>query len=311
VAVDGWEPFASYDRHCPHCLTRQVSWKNPETGELEKRTQYYHCYVVAMLLGPVLDVVLDIEPVRRHDALRDDGAEPGHEGEMSAGLRLIDRLHQRYGSFIDALVLDALYANGPTMTKLDHCGYGGFIVLKKDDNEPLKEAWALWEGHLPQRRIEDDERNEYIDFWDAGELETLETYRGKVRVIRAVVTQQDERQKAWCFGIVGEKARRLGPRAALNIIRSRWHIENTAFNQWVQYWNLSHVYRHTSNALQAILLLWTIVFDLLQLFVYRRLNRARRPQDPTDTIRHLVEVMARDLGTIPEPLPWATLVDSS
>jgi hypothetical protein len=24
VALDGWEPFASYDRHCPHCLVRKA-----------------------------------------------------------------------------------------------------------------------------------------------------------------------------------------------------------------------------------------------------------------------------------------------
>ncbi|MGC1294983.1 MAG: hypothetical protein WA869_08070, partial [Alloacidobacterium sp.] len=27
VAIDGWEPFASYDRHCPHCLVRKVKVK--------------------------------------------------------------------------------------------------------------------------------------------------------------------------------------------------------------------------------------------------------------------------------------------
>jgi len=311
VAIDGWEPFASYDRHCPDCQVRKVSWKNPETGEVEKRNQYYHRYVVAMLLGPVLDVVLDIEPVRKHEALKDSDAEPGHEGELPAGLRLIDKLHKTYGSFIDAIVLDALFANGPTMTKLDQHNYGGFIVLKKDDNEPLKEAMTLWEGQSPCASVDDVDQREHIDFWDAGDLETLESYKGKVRVIGAVVTQKGEKQKTWCFGIVGARARKVGLQTALKIMRSRWHIENTGFNQWVQYWNLSHVYRHSNNAIQSILLLWTFVFNLLQLFVYRRLNRARRPSDPTDTIRHLVEVMARHLGTITQPIPWTALIDSS
>ena len=29
VAIDGWEPFASYHRHCPHCLVRKIKGKNP------------------------------------------------------------------------------------------------------------------------------------------------------------------------------------------------------------------------------------------------------------------------------------------
>jgi hypothetical protein len=41
----------------------------------------------------------------------------------------------------------------------------------------------------------------------------------------------------------------------------------------------------------------------LHLFIYRRLGRSRRPKDPTDTIRHIVEVMLREVATLPEPIP--------
>ena len=51
--------------------------------------------------------------------------------------------------------------------------------------------------------------------------------------------------------------------------------------------------------------------QLLQLFVYRCLKRGRRPTDPCDTIRHIVEVMLRDLGAISEPIPWSELADTS
>jgi len=67
VAIDGWEPFASYDRHCPQCLVRHLKVKRAG-GEVEEVKQYYHRYVVAMLLGPVLDVVLAIEPVLNEEA---------------------------------------------------------------------------------------------------------------------------------------------------------------------------------------------------------------------------------------------------
>jgi len=311
VAVDGWEPFASFDRHCPHCLKRKVKVKNPRTGEVEERVQYYHRYVVAMLIGPVIDAVLGIEPVHNYEASCDTEGEAGHEGELTAALRLIDSLHDTYGSFIDAFVFDALYANGPTMTKLDEYNYGGFIVLKKDNNEPLKEALALWDGQPSCHQVDDPETNEHVDFWDVDDLETLDTYKGKVRVIRAIVTAKDGTQKTWCFGVVGKRARKVGLRVALKIVRARWHIEDTGFNQWVQHWNLAHVYRHTANAILAVLLLWALVFNLLQFFVYRRLKRPRRPKDPTDTIRHIVEVMHRDLGTIPKPLPWIDLLDTS
>ena len=307
VAIDGWEPFASYRRHCPHCLVRKITVKNPDTGELEQRNQYYHRYVVAMLLGPLIDVILAIEPVRNDQARRAEGEDADHEGELTAGLHLIDKLHDTYGTFIDTFVLDALYANGPVMTKLHEHGYGGFIVLKKENNEPFKEALAIWQTEPPCAEYHDDDNNEHIEFWNVDEIQTLETYKGKVRVIRAIVTHKDGTRNTWCFAVVGKRARKTGLRTALKIIRSRWHIEDTGFNQWIQYWNLGHVYRHTPNALLAILLLWMLVFNFLQFFIYRRLKRPRRPKDPTDTIRHIVEVMLRDIATLPEPIPWAEL----
>ncbi len=306
VALDGWEPFCSYDRCCPACLTRQVSVKDPKTGEVKKRTQYYHRYVVAMLIGPLLDVVLDIEPVRNADA-RGPGEDVRHEGELTAAHRLIDRLRQTYGSFIDTLVLDALYANGPVMTKLDAYNYDGVIVLKKEDNEPLKEALALCKGQPPCETFDDDDAKEHIEFWVADDVDTLDTYKGKTRVIRAVVTKQDGKRTTWCFALVGRRAQNLSLRTALKILRSRWHIENTGFGQWVKYWNLGRVYRHTANAIHAVLLLWMLVFNLLQLFIYRRLNRKRRPKDPCDTIISIVATMFRDLGAIPERIPWEVL----
>jgi hypothetical protein len=60
--------------------------------------------------------------------------------------------------------------------------------------------------------------------------------------------------------------------------------------------------------LSAVLLLWILAFNLLQLFIYRRLGRSRRPKDPTDTIRNLVEVMLREVGTLPAPIPWTALL---
>jgi len=264
-----------------------------------------------MLIGPVIDVVLGLEPVRNDEANREAGEDAKHEGELSAAYRLIDALHESYGSFIDALVFDALYANGPVMSQLERCHYGGFIVLKKEGEEPLKEALALWRGQGPTRAFDDPDTHEHIELWDVDEIDTLETYEGKVRAIRAVVTKKGGETSTWCFGIMGARARKVNRITALSIVRGRWHIENTGFNQWVQYWNLAHVYRHTANALMAVLLLWSLVFNLLQLFVYRRLKRSRQPQDPTDTIRHIVEVMNRELGTIPEPIRWAELLDTS
>jgi hypothetical protein len=179
---------------------------------------------------------------------------------------------------------------------------------RKENHEPFKEALTLWEIQGSCEKYQEPDGQEQVQFWDVDDIQTLDTYQGKVRAVRAVVTQPGEEPSTWCFAIIGQRARQLGRRTALRITRSRWHIENTGFHQWITYWNLGHVFHHTQNALSAILLLWTLAFNLLQFFVYRRLGRCRRPKDPTDTIRHIVEVMLREMATLPAPIPWATLL---
>ena len=197
------------------------------------------------------------------------------------------------------------------MTKLDDYGYGGFIVLKKENHEPLQDALALMQTQKPCEVYDDPQSKEHIEFWDEDEIETLDTYQRKIRVIRAVKAQPDQDATTWCLAIVGQRARRISRRTGLKITRSCWHIENTAFNQWIQHWKLGHVYRHSHNDILAVLLIWMLAFNVLQLFIYRRLKRPRRPKDPTNTIRHIVETMLREVATLPEPLPWRVLWDSS
>ena len=206
-----------------------------DAGEVEKLDQYYHRYVVALLIGPLLAVVVGIEPVRNKQTRIGSGEKnvDTDEGELTTAHRLLGKLHTTYGTFIDAFVFDGLYPNGPLLTKLTKLKYGALIVLRKEDNEPLKDALALWQGQPPCKVVDDPETKEHIEYWDIDELETLDTYNGKIRVIRAEVTKTGPRPttSTWCAGIIGERPRRLSVGTALKAVRARWHIENTAYAQ--------------------------------------------------------------------------------
>ena len=307
VTLDGWEPFCSYKRHCEHCLVRRV-----RQGETVV-PQYYHCFVVALLLGPEIDVVLDLEPLRTADLRRAEGERTDcHDGESTAALRLIDRLHEVYGRFIDLFVLDALYPTGPVLTRLTAYGYGAVITVKKQTDEPLKEALALIAGQSPCRVWEDPDKSEHLEAWDVDDLETLDTFSGKVRVVRVEVrsTRTDEK-RTWCAAVIGDRTRKLSVQAVHKLHRSRWHIENTGFNQWAQHWHLDHVFRHSPGAVVAVMLLWCLAFNLMQLFVYKRLRKPRVPRDPCKTLLALVAEMFADLARLHQPVPWELLFDTS
>ncbi|MCP4600761.1 MAG: transposase [Proteobacteria bacterium] len=306
VAVDGWEPFCSYHRHCPHCLTRMVEKKLP-SGEKEKVVQYYHRFVVAMIIDETMDLALDFEPIRPADLREDDLKDKRHEGELTAAKRLLPRIKRTY-PWIDVMVGDSLYTNGPFLTLLKELKMGAVLIAKKSRDEPLKDALAIFGDTSPEKVINDSESGELIELWDVKDIETLDTYKGKIRVVRGLVTKPKAKgPTTWCMAVIG-KANVLSPRQVLAVARGRWHIENTGFHQWVSHWNLKHVFRHTDNALRAILLIWTLAFNLLQLFIYRRLKRARRPIDPTDTIRHIVEVMNRNVGALTKPIAWLEII---
>lgn len=281
--------------------------KKLPSGEKEKVVQYYHRFVVAMIIDETMDLAIDFEPIRPADLREDDYKDKRHEGELTAAKRLLPRV-KRTHPWIDVVVGDSLYTNGPFLTLLNELKMGAVLIAKKTGDEPLKEALSIWGDTAPDKVIYDEDSGEQIELWDVRDIETLDTYKGKIRVVRGLVTKAKAKEPTtWCMTVIG-KANKLSARQVLAVARGRWHIENTGFHQWVSHWNLKHVFRHTDNALRAILLIWTLAFNLLQLFIYRRLKRARRPIDPTDTIRHIVEVMSRDVGALINPIAWKEII---
>jgi len=214
-----------------------------EDGDIveEKVTQHYHRFVVAFLIAPTMDMTLAIEPVLAAD-LRTDlkPKEARHEGELTAALRLLDRLQENYGSFIDAFALDGLYPCGPAMMKLQQYGYGAFIITKNKRHEPYRFAQETWQQQpVPDDTGRDPVTDELVEFWDLKNVDTLSSFKGSVDMLKAVVTRKNGKKNTWAIARVG-KAKQTSNRVALRIMRARWHIENTAFHQWVTKWNLDH-----------------------------------------------------------------------
>ena len=321
VAIDGWEPISSYQRHCSECLVRRVKVVDKKNRATESEAiwveQYYHRYVVAMLIDPLFDLVLDIEPLLTKDlrparvpkAGKFKGqalARDEDEGELTAATRLIARVKQTYG-WLDVVVGDALYANGPFLTTVTQLGLGAVVVARKDGDEPLRGALRLWGDQPAQETFEDEQRHEHVQLWEAPDLETLSTYTGPIRVVRGRVTNlkaPEAASKTWCMLVVG-RATRLSARNVLAVARGRWHIENTGFHQWTTRWKFNHVFVHDAKGIRALYWLFFAAYNILTLFLYRQLlsyGRARG-KDVTRTISRLVDEMCDDLARLTAPIP--------
>jgi len=304
VALDGWEPIASRRRHCAQCLEREI-----QDGK-QRVIEYYHRYVVALLLGPQEELVLGFEPVRNAAARRQAGERQveGDEGEQTAAIRLLRWLRATYGRWLEVIVVDSLYPNGRFLTVLAELGFAGVVVAKKETDEPLRDALAIW-GQSPGQVITDADTHERLELWDCPDCETLTTYAGPIRVVRGVVESMAARptpRRQWCMLVVGKATQRLSARQILRVARARWHLENTGFNQWTQHWRFEHVFTTDGNAIAAIFALFFLAFDLLQLFVYRQLKSygRLRGKDPTRTISRVVDMLVADLHRLDSFLCW-------
>ena len=307
VAIDGWEPINSYNRHCDQCLVRHI--KIERGGESIEVEQYYHRYVVAMLIDERFDMVLDFEPLLPHDLRPRGAAKNGEdEGELTAAIRLLRRVKQTFG-WLELVVADGLYPNGPFLTVAKQLRMSAVIIARKNGDEPLKEALAIWGDKPPQEVVEDKKAGERIELWDCREVRTLDTYDGPIRVVRAKVTYTESSKppSTWCMVVTGAAMTRLLSLQVLKIARGRWHIENTGFHQWTTRWYFEHVFVHDGHGIQMLYWLFFAAFNLLTLFLYRQVRSYGRDRgkDVTRTISRLVDEMLDDLARL-EHSPWDT-----
>ncbi len=308
VAIDGWEPICLYNRHCDRCLVRQVRVELRD-GTVVEKEQYYHRYVVAMLVDERFDMALDIEQLLPHD-LRPKGASKNDEdeGELTAAIRLLRRGKQTFG-WLELVVADGLYPNGPFLTVVKQLHMSAVIIARKNGDEPLKEALAIWGDKPPQEVVDDKKVGERIELWDCRDIRTLDTYDGPIRVVHARVTYSESTKPpgTWCMVVTGAAATRLLSLQVLKIGRGRWHIENTGFHQWTTRWYFDHVFVHDGHGIQALYWLFFAAFNLLTIFLYRQVRSYGRDhgKDVTRTISRLVDEMLDDLARL-DRSPWDT-----
>ena len=266
VSLDANEQFCSDHRCCEECLSREVLCKDAQGNEV-KKTQYYHKQIYAQLSGPRLSVILDTEPMR-----------PGEE-ECAAALRLLHRMRKKYGPrFLDLVVVDAWYTNGPFLKAVvEELGWPVVAVLKQERRDIYKEALALTAGKPTQVVQRGDGPNQRrVEIWDVPALRFSDTYTNPVRVVRVRErwterTQQGkewktvEKEQTWIWVVAGELDGYDGA-SIRDFGHLRWKIENNAFCELTQHWHLTHVAHHKPVAVLALLWIKIIAFTLFHAF---------------------------------------------
>lgn len=249
--LDAHESHATFRRHCSGCLERVIHTKQGD------RTQYYHRHVAFLLAGRDAYMVLDVEPLHRG------------EDEVTAALRLLERVLARYPRAFDVILGDGLYADYRVFNYARKHGKDCVAVLKDNHPDLLQDALGLF-GAIPPVTV----KNEFGDCqqWDAEGFTSWSTLDEPVRVVRSVETRtvrrqldgQDEELQAHWMWATTLSSQRAATQVVVELGHSRWMIENQGFNELVNRWHADHVYKHEP---QAILVFWLLSIICLNVFL--------------------------------------------
>lgn len=264
VSGDGTGYFCTTKNACPHCLTRHL-----RNGEV----QYHHQLLAACVVHPGQETVF---PVAAEAIVRQDGSEK-NDCERNAAKRLFPLIRRTLPTDKVILLLDALYADGPTLRALRAEQFSYFITIK--------EGYVL----LQAQRL-----------GEQGKLEEFTWYKGNSRcsvrwanglllngrnqdiLVNYLQYQEVDKKTSkllyfneWITDLPIDKER---VREMVQVARARWKIENETFNTIKnQGYHLEHNYGHGKQFLStvfALLLLLAFLVDQIAQFADAHFQKA-------------------------------------
>ena len=259
AAMDGHESHASYLRHCPGCLERNI-----RVGTTT-RTQFYHRQVTLMLLPGARP---GCEPIR---LLLDHEPQRAKEDEVATALRLLERVLHDYPRAFDLVLADALYATAPFFNFLLAHRKHALVVLKDERRHLYQDAAGLFALVPPKNG---SFRSRTCLWWDFPDLLSWPQVTTPVRVIRSLETRSVKRQldgkhepqiSDWMW-VTTLPAQTVSTERAVGFGHQRWDIENHGFNELVNGWHADHIYKHDPNAIECFLLVAFLTCNIFQAF---------------------------------------------
>ncbi len=271
VSLDGTGMMTFSERHCDHCLTMTRNG----------RTTYYHPILEAKLVtrdGLVFSLMTEFveNPAQYPDK---------QDCELKAFYRLARRLKKRFPRLPMCLLLDGLFAGGPTFSICEKYRWKYIVVLQEKDLSSVQEQFnALFpENHLPFYPADQYQTKQHFHWVNDIEYVDSKNNEHTVSVVRCLETKPDPRTKElkttrfkWItnFKIKKSTVIELSNEGG----RLRWKIENEGFNvQKNGGYALEHIYTHHPVSAKVFYLLLQIAHTMAQLIEHGSLFRKAFP----------------------------------
>ena len=259
AAVDGMELFSSKLKCCAGCLTREVN------GEDE----YFHKAVVCLTVGCDPHIALGVEML----GPKNDGSDKD-EGEMTGVKRLLKNLYKNHHHFADVIVADALYMNAPFINLVKGIGMDVLVRAKDKKLNIVQDALGLFKGRESDHEFNDTKKQVFA--WDDDSFH-MAGCKENIRFLKfeefwTTPKGKEMRREAWCITTLNKN---ISAHTVWLIMRKRWDIENNGFRMLKTYFHADHNYVHGEGSNEKVLLFILIAFNLMELFLFRRLKNFR------------------------------------
>jgi Transposase DDE domain len=250
AALDLNELFKSEKVHCDQCQVREKTVRD-EKGEKQIVKEYYHQAVALSWVSGKIPFVIGWEVLA-----------PG-EGELTAALRLLERLLPRLRRSLDLVLGDALYCCRPFFKTVCGAGLEG-LALSSGATEMDEEIDLLMKTDSP-RLVAGAE----IAVWEMDSEAWSQDLKRKLRVVhceRRYPAPAWKHERKQLRVVTSTPVEILPAGQGWKVGRSRWNIENGTFNVLTRDHSLTHNYHHTVAAIVALLAMRSFACFLLQAY---------------------------------------------
>ena len=241
VAIDGTKFFGSNRKSCSECL---------KNNKGEKTHSFHSGAVMSTVgIGPKLVIGFEMYKPGQDSAAKD-------EGELNVAKRLITSVMKSHNKLIDVVVYDALVCNSMW---INHCKNLGIdVVVRAKRNTNKSEAVEVWEDEKGFEKVEVYESTFNMDNVDQ-----------PLRFVKFAIKHKDKKRTQI---MIVTTCMDMALKTLFKIIRARWDIENSIFNNLKSECGLKHCFVHGGNAVEAVLYLIFMASNIMQLFLIRRLR---------------------------------------
>ena len=260
IAMDGTGVLTYHERHCEYCLTRKLN---------NGTTCYYHPVLEAKLVtrnGYALSLMSEFIENRDPQADKQDC-------ELKAFYRLTDRLKKRFPRADFCILLDGLFAGGPTLACCERHNWKYMITLTDKDLPTVNQEFEALLSLPPETRLQvplekgGNQTYRWVNSLDYSDSENKSHLLNVLECVEATPDKNGHLSSTkfkWLtnFTLLSRNVLILANQAG----RLRWKIENEGFNfQKHGGFALEHVFSHHETAQKIFYLLLQLAILFFQL----------------------------------------------